>query len=81
MGAYLIHRSSLEKESYEKIIAVSLIFVIVIPLLIASFLGLPFNDIPSGLIRFLGYSLEPSVLMTLFLNRKLFLKKSAHKTS
>jgi len=76
LSIFLLHRSSFQKESYEKISVISIILIIVIPLIIASVIGLPWNDIPAGLIRFLGYSFVPSVLITLLLNWKLISKES-----
>ncbi len=75
VSVVLLHRSSFQKESYEKISVISIISIIVIPLIIASVIGLPWVSISLGLIKFLGYSLIPSLLITLFLNRKIFLRK------
>jgi|SRR3989338_10498906 len=74
LSIFLLHNSKFQKESYEKIAVISIILVIVIPLIIASILGLPFNSIPSGLISFLRFSVIPSVLITLLLNLKNFKK-------
>ncbi|MEK6939847.1 MAG: hypothetical protein AABX31_03905 [Nanoarchaeota archaeon] len=75
LSIFVLHRTSFQKESYEKIIVLSLILVIVIPLIIASVIRLPLESILLGLLRFLGYSFIPSLLITSLLNRKLFLKK------
>ncbi len=77
LSVFLLHRSSFQKESYQKISVISIILIIVIPLIIASILGLPFNSIPSGLINFFRFSIIPSVLITLLLNLKYFRKARA----